>query len=351
MTTVIQLDNVTKHYGTLRAVDQVSLTAEDGEILVLLGASGCGKTTTLRLLAGLEQPDTGSIFLNGGEVAGKKWVPPEDRQIGMVFQDYALFPHLSVQANVAFPLNKLPNAVRKTRIKELLHLVGLEHLGERYPHELSGGQQQRVALARALAPNPAVILLDEPFSNLDAALRKQMREDVHKIIKNAGATAVFVTHDQEEALSIADRIAVMYGGKVLQIGSPREVYLRPTDRTVAAFLGDVNFVPAHADGNTARTILGDLSLTTPASGPVTVILRPEMLTLSPSEADSATGTVDQVRYYGHYQMIYVRLRKDTDRFLRVRKHGIEVFAVGDTVTVHPPESVVVLPELAELERD
>lgn len=339
MTPVIELRGVSKTYGKVRAVEDVSLDVARGDILALLGASGCGKTTTLRLLAGLETPDSGEIWLNGEQVAGGRvWVQPEQRSTGMVFQDYALFPHMSAAANIAFPLVHLPTAQRKSRVAEMLELVGLADASERHPHELSGGQQQRVALARALAPAPAVVLLDEPFSNLDAALRRDMREEVRRILKQAGATAVFVTHDQEEALSIADEVAVMRGGHLLQAGSPQAIYLRPADRQVASFLGDANFLPGEADGESVACVLGHLPLVDPANGMVEVMLRPEAMDVIPDA--NGDGEVVDLRFYGHDQTVTVRV---DDMTLDVRTWARADLAPGTRVRVEVSGPVLALP--------
>src|SRR5215212_9182539 len=245
----------------------------------------------------------GSVEIGGDRVcdtaaAGGRWVPPEGRRIGMVFQDYALFPHLSVARNIAFGLPRHA-ANREARVASALATVGLAGLGERTPDQLSGGQQQRVALARALVPEPEVILLDEPFSNLDAELRASVREDVRQILREAGMTAVLVTHDQEEALSIADRVAVMLDGKIVQAGSPEELYHRPASRTIADFIGDVQFLPGEAMGRRAKTVLGDIPLHGAFDGPVDVMLRPEMLRLTPMRQPSTTKVRRRPSSRGH----------------------------------------------------
>ncbi|NOZ59049.1 MAG: ABC transporter ATP-binding protein, partial [Euryarchaeota archaeon] len=215
----VVLSGVAKSYGETPAVADLSLEVGDGEIFCLLGPSGCGKSTTLRLIAGLEVPDAGSIEIGGVAVAGEgTWLPPEERRVGIVFQDYALFPHMRVRENIAFGLRGWSRCALRRRVDEVLELVGLSGLEERYPHELSSGQQQRVAIARALAPEPEVVLLDEPFSNLDVDLRRRIRRDIKRILREAGITAIFVTHDQEEAFYIADRLGVMRRGRLEQVG-------------------------------------------------------------------------------------------------------------------------------------
>ncbi|NJL92849.1 MAG: ABC transporter ATP-binding protein [Anaerolineae bacterium] len=318
MTAVIQFRNVSKAYGSdARAVQSVSFSVERGTIFALLGASGCGKTTTLRLIAGLEHPDQGEIRLDGQIVAGKdQHTPPEARQIGMVFQDYALFPHLSVAANIGFAVPKLSNRERRERVETVLELVGLPDLHKRFPHQLSGGQQQRIALARALAPQPSVVLLDEPFSNLDAARRRSTREEVRSILKKAEMTAIFVTHDQEEALSIADEVGVMRGGEMLQIGSPQAIYLRPVQRDVAAFVGEANFVPGQAHGKQVECSLGSLPLAVEAEGTVDVLVRPEMIDLQPDP--NGPGLIEQVQFLGYDQLVKVRLNPNLLLNVRTR---------------------------------
>jgi iron(III) transport system ATP-binding protein len=277
---ILHLEQVSKQFSRqeIPAVQKVSLTLDQGDILGLLGPSGCGKTTLLRMIAGFEQPQSGIITIAEQVVASPDcWLPPEQRDVGMVFQDYALFPHLSVEKNVAFGLQNIkkkssvPRLQKagladdrvlrskedvKQRVSDALGLVGLSGLGNRYPHELSGGQQQRVALARALAPRPALVLLDEPLSNLDVQVRHRLRQELRDIIKAAGTSAIFVTHDQEEALSISDWVAVMRSGCLEQCGTPEEIYQHPASRFVAEFVTQANFIPAQRRGDVWETEVG-----------------------------------------------------------------------------------------------
>jgi len=249
----LELDNLTKRYGGVLSVDSVELSVEQGEFICLLGPSGCGKTTTLRMIAGLIEPDAGEVRVGGRVLSSPKSViPPERRNMGMIFQSYAVWPHMTVRRNVGYGLKmrKVPAAERDLRIEAVLQATKLAALGERYPSELSGGQQQRVALARALTSKPDILLLDEPLSNLDANLRTDMRQEIRRLHEEFRTTSIYVTHDQVEAMTMADRIAVMNGGRIEQIGSPREVYDRPRSKFVARFLGGSNVIDAvHLSGN------------------------------------------------------------------------------------------------------
>ena len=313
----IRCHNVTKRFGSVLAVNQVDLTVAPGEFLSLLGPSGCGKTTMLRLIAGFEVPDTGTIEIGDLCVVGpKRWIQPERRRVGMVFQDYALFPHMTVAENVAYGVRKWPD--QRERVGKALRLVGLDSLRERMPNELSGGQQQRVALARALAPEPDVILMDEPFSNLDVALRARIRAETREILARAGATVIFVTHDQEEALSLADRVAVMWDGQIAQVGEPEELYRNPTSREVAQFVGGANFLFAHAANGHAQCALGRFSLNgTAHSGDLDLMFRPEDIALTVA-SDGASRVIDST-FYGHDSTVTICL--ETGENIQVRQLG------------------------------
>jgi len=284
---LLSVTNVTRRYRRTQppAVDGVTLSVSRGEILALLGPSGSGKTTLLRLITGFEAPDAGTVVIDGRLVAGQGvTVSPEARGVGIVFQDGALFPHLTVDGNVAFGLHALGAAERRARVRELLALVGLPIFAYRYPHELSGGQQQLVALARALAPAPAVLLLDEPFSNLDADLRGQMREQVQRILKATGTTAIFVTHGQDEAFAIADRVGVLNRGRLEQLDTPETIYHRPATPFVASFVGDATFIPGIVDGTGIVTDVGTFpadGVGPPGTG-VEVMIRPDDVSFVPS---------------------------------------------------------------------
>lgn len=280
------------------AVTGASLHVEPGEIFALIGPSGCGKSTTLRMIAGFETPDHGTIILDGRDITH---AGPETRNIGIVFQDYALFPHLSVIDNVAFAIRGKDKKAKRESALSYLDMVGLNGLGDRFPDQLSGGQQQRVALARTLAAGPRLILLDEPFSNLDAALRHVTRREIRDLLKSRGIGAIFVTHDQEEALSFADRVAVMRKGRIEQIGTPEEVYAGPRTAFVARFLGRTNLVAGEADGDKAMTPLGPIPLAAPAFGSVLLSVRPEHLAF---EDDAQGGAVIAARDFKGHDVTY-----------------------------------------------
>jgi iron(III) transport system ATP-binding protein len=289
MRPILQLHQVTRQYSrhVQPAVCEVSLALQPGDLLALLGPSGCGKTTLLRLIAGFEQPQNGTVEIAEQKVAGEgAWVPPERRGVGMVFQDYALFPHLTVRQNIEFGLADRPHS--PSRVKDILAIVRLEGLEARYPHQLSGGQQQRVALARALAPDPALILLDEPLSNLDVQVRLRLRQELRTILKTAGASAVFVTHDQEEALSIADQVAVMCQGRLEQLGTPEQLYQQPASRFVAEFVTQANLIPAQRQGKVWHTEIGDIPIASPIEQPdrADLMIRQEDLVLTPDPNSS-----------------------------------------------------------------
>jgi iron(III) transport system ATP-binding protein len=323
-----RLSGVTKRFGDIVAVDQTSLCIDRGGIVAVLGPSGCGKTTLLRLVAGFERPEAGTVELAGRAVAGPgTWVAPEDRQVGMVFQDYALFPHLTVAQNVGFGLSR---GARRKRVRELLSAVGLERLERRYPHELSGGQQQRVALARALAPAPELVLLDEPWSNVDPFLRETLRGEVAELIRSVGVTAVLVTHDREEAFSVADRIALMRDGTIVQEGAAEELYFAPASRWAAEFVGAANVLRGEVDNGLVRTAVGSF----PANGAtrgaeVEVLVRPELLELAPDPSGAAEVVAREFR--GHD--VFYRVQLD-DLELVSQRPSNEAVPLGSRVSIH-----------------
>ncbi|MEI6448268.1 MAG: ABC transporter ATP-binding protein [Actinomycetes bacterium] len=327
---VVNLDGLRKSFGDVQAVDGADFSLRAGQIGALLGPSGCGKTTLLRLLAGFERPDAGTVTVLGEEVASPTtFIEPEKRRIGMVFQDFALFPHLDVAANVGYPMGRKPDG---DRIARLLRLVGLEGLGDRRPDELSGGQQQRVAIARALALAPALVLLDEPFSNLDAALRDRMRREIRDILRAAGVTALLVTHDQEEALSLADTVAVMNEGRIEQVGTPEQVYSEPINPWVARFLGEVNvFEGLVADRGVVEMALGRVRVASAGevTGRVDVMVRPESVSIV--EDSGVAAVVVERSYYGHDQLLLLEL-EDGGR-VTSRNLGLSSWYPGDRVRV------------------
>ena len=354
----LRLSGLRHAYGGREVLRGVDLEAGRGEILCLLGPSGCGKTTLLRLVAGLEPLQAGRIELGGEPVAepGRE-VPPEGRRVGFVFQDYALFPHLTVGENVAFGLRKghAPNAPRMTRgerawqVAEALARVGLETYAGAYPHMLSGGQQQRVALARALAPRPRVVLLDEAFASLDARLRDQVRDDTLHVLQTAGIPALIVTHDAEEAMFMADRIALMREGRVVQVGTPEQLYLHPREPFVATFLGEVNRMPARVRDGRAETAIG--ALPAPArlpDGPAEVLLRPEGLRLLPADRGDGRvpGEVEACRLLGATTLVHLAVADGAGGFLHLHARMPPGAALqrGQRVTVAmDPERAFVFP--------
>ena len=341
--TSVELNGLVREFGPTRAVDDVSVTVADGEFFTLVGPSGCGKTTTLRLIAGFEQPDAGNVRFGGESVAG---VPPEDRDVGIVFQSYALFPHMTVGENVAYGLRfrDPPGGVStEERVAELLELVDLPDTQDRDPAELSGGQQQRVALARALAPGPSVLLLDEPMSALDARLRERLRGKVREIQRELDITTVYVTHDQEEALSISDRVAVMHDGRVEQVGTPEEVYREPASRFVAEFVGDNNVLdgtasPLETEGSSVSVGPASFDVAERASGTVSVGLRPEALSFG-SGGNELDVVVERSEFLGDAYKVYCDW------------HGTQLLVKttdapepGPATVTFPPEAADVLPE-------
>ncbi|MEV0176825.1 ABC transporter ATP-binding protein [Streptomyces sp. NPDC050803] len=331
----LSIIGVHKAYGRVRALSGVDLDVRSGTLVAVLGPSGSGKTTLLRCIAGFEAPDAGEIRIDGRPVAGPDTsVPPERRRIAVVPQEGALFPHLSVLGNVAYGLGR---AARKAgRASAVLDLVGLAGFENRMPHHLSGGQQQRVAVARALAPRPPIVLLDEPFNALDAALRAELRRDVWQALHADGATAVLVTHDQAEALSMAEEIGVMRDGRIVQTGPPELLYGSPADPWVAGFVGEAVWLPGVSEGGRARTPLGTIGLTPlkagAPTGPTLVLLRPEQITLAPPDAqDAVTATVTRRDFYGHDAMLTLRLPDGTPVAARIFDPATLPPTVGDRV--------------------
>ncbi|WP_298742233.1 ABC transporter ATP-binding protein [uncultured Microbacterium sp.] len=338
--TSVRLTGITKDFGATRVLHGIDLDIAPGEFVSLLGPSGCGKTTLLRIIAGLESASDGAVSFGGADVSR---TPTNHRDIGMVFQSYSLFPHLRVLDNVAFGLRRRRIAAKAAakRAADALDLVGLGHLADRYPHQLSGGQQQRVALARALVTEPRVLLLDEPLSALDAKVRVQLRDEIRRIQLRLGITTIFVTHDQEEALAVSDRIAVLDAGRIEQIGAPEELYLRPESATVAAFIGLSSVVPGIAEGATVRIwdtsvpVLGE-----PAHGPVQVLLRPENVRLVGAADGGVPAVVQESTFLGSFRRTLVRT---SDGSLVSVQHGPQERVSYDDVVhlaVSPVPAVV-----------
>ena len=336
----LELDGIVKRYGGQAVVDGVSLRVQPGEMVCLLGPSGCGKTTTLRIVAGFEALDSGRVQLAGTDVSR---LPAEKRDIGFMFQNYALFPHMTVAANVGFGLRmrRVPRARRAAAVEEALALVRLDGLADRLPRQLSGGQQQRVALARAIAFRPRLLLLDEPLSNLDAGLRETLRDEIRRVQKDTGVTAVFVTHDQSEALAIADRVAIMRGGKVVQFDTPAEVYTRPADPFVAGFIGKANLLPGvvetvRGQAVTVRTARGELlgGIGQAASGAaVLAVIKADRVRLDPGGGEGLAARVEAAVFTGP-SMHYTLATPAGTRLIAVASSAEAAFVPGQTVTAH-----------------
>lgn len=344
MNPLLEVNRLEKAFETgVPVVNMASFNVNEHEIFALLGPSGCGKTTTLRMIAGFETVDAGEVKIDGKLLSAPgTTVSPQQRGIGFVFQDYALFPHMSALDNVAFGLTSLPRFKRKVFAEEVLCRTGMGDYKDRSPSELSGGQQQRVALARAIAPEPKLVLLDEPFSNLDAMLRDNMRKEVRAILKKAGMSAILVTHDQEEALSFADRLAVMNEGRIEQIGTPEEVYYQPKTKFVAQFLGRTNLLEANAEGlDQINTKIGVIKLNCKAKGKVTCSIRPEHLTIEKPDTSShdETGLIVGREFKGHDITYYVQFKGE--RYI-VHTDNRVLFEPNDQVILKALEPAVVL---------
>jgi len=346
--TSVSLRDLTRVFGATRALDEMSLEIAPGELVALLGPSGCGKTTALRIVAGFEYADAGEVLIDGKDISG---VPAAKRDMGMVFQSYSLFPNMSALDNVAFGLRmrKVGGGARRKQAAELLDMVGLSAQAGQWPHQLSGGQQQRVALARALAIEPRVLLLDEPLSALDAKVRLQLREQIRTLQQRLGTTTLFVTHDQEEALSMADRVGVMRAGRLEQVAEPAELYSRPATAFVAEFVGTMNRLPAElGGGGTVVTVLGTTVPAQeggPSSGPVDALVRPENLTVA--AAEGGNGIVTGRTFLGAVTRVAVRLSGDTEVAVDVSSAAAAAMAPGTAVQVSLPAAPVLVAPRAE----
>ncbi len=352
---MLEIKNLTKSFGkgaaAVTALHEVNFSIGEGEFFTLLGPSGCGKTTLLRLIAGFGPPTGGQLILDGSDVAHQ---PPNKRPVNTVFQNYALFPHMTVAENVGFALGAQgrPRAEIDETVERMLALVQLGHLAHRKSGELSGGQQQRVALARALAPKPRILLLDEPLSALDMKLRKEMQVELKRLQQETGLTFIFVTHDQEEALTMSDRIAVMSGGRIQQIASPRELYDHPANRFVAGFIGESNFLDATCEQG--KLVLPQASAPLPvthADGPVTLMVRPEHVVLgdAPGEALTVPAKVDQLVYFGTDTHVHLALTDGSKLVARVQNalRGGAPCGEGDTISITlPADALRLLPQEA-----
>lgn len=329
----LRLDGISRRFSDVEAVIDVSFSVEAGEIVCLVGQSGCGKSTLLRLISGVDRPDGGSIVINGAEVAGpKRFVEPEDRRIGFMFQDFALFPHLDVKANIGFGLKRLPKAKAGERVADVLGRLGIWHLADRYPHMLSGGEQQRVALARALAPEPAVLLMDEPFSNLDRKLRESIRDETLTLLRELDTTVIMVTHDPEEALSAGDRVVLMRSGRIVQIGSGSDVYENPCCAYAAEFFCNYNKVRGACWGGFLETPIGRFKAPGFADGASAIAyLRPHSLRIR-RDGDGVLGKVVGRAVMGEVEQISLNVEALTEP-LRVRSTDRRSIRIGDQVRV------------------
>jgi putative spermidine/putrescine transport system ATP-binding protein len=335
--TEVSIEKLTKDYGQSLAVNGISIKIAEGEFISLLGPSGCGKTTTLKMIAGFEDATEGAIRFDGRDVVH---VPVEKRDIGMVFQNYALFPHMTVERNLAFGLEmrKIAKSEIRTRIAKVLDMVQLTGYSDRYPRQLSGGQQQRVALARALVIEPKILLLDEPLANLDAKLREEMRVFIRDLQRRVGITTVYVTHDQAEAMTMSDRIVVMFGGRIAQIGTPSDIYERPATLEVAEFVGQVNIVRGTVRNGTVATVFGAVALPGPRAdgSEVMLALRPEAVELLPQSSDGAGVPATIVSSYYSGSLVDYRLKLQDGSMVNVQTFPRNRFADGDAVLVHVP---------------
>lgn len=333
----LELHNVSRRFGATIALDDVSLTIASGEIICLVGQSGCGKSTLLRMIAGVDSVDGGRILLNGEEVSGpSRFVEPEDRKIGFVFQDYALFPHLSVEQNILFGLKRRPKQEALARTADVIAHIGIDHLKGRYPHMLSGGEQQRVALARALAPQPDILLMDEPFSNLDRGLREKVRDETLSLLRGFGTTVIMVTHDPEEALSAGDRVVLMKAGRIVQAGSGYDLHDRPVSPYAAEFFCAFNKVPGIYRNGYVETAIGQFAqaLDIGEGSPATLYIRPQGISVSDNAGD-ISGRVDSRIFLGEVEQLAITVDSLTQP-LKVRTmHRLEPGAKTVGLTVLP----------------
>ncbi len=344
----LRLEGVRRRFGDVAALDDVSLTVQSGEVMAILGPSGCGKTTLLNLVAGHLRPEAGRVTIGDRVVADDGcWIAPQDRRVAMVFQDYALFPHLTVVENVVFALPKGQRRGGEERARELLALLDVEELAERRPTELSGGQQQRVALARALAQDPELILLDEPFSSLDQGTRDDVRNELIGRLRQTGLTCIFVTHDQEEALSVSDRVAVMHEGRILQVDQPEALYRKPFCSEVANFLGRANVLDGVAHGESVDTPLGSYALLGQAAGPVRVYVRPELVGV---RGDETGDVVVEGRDFRGHDVLYT-LRLPDGSVAIAHRPSVDMVEVGQRVRIDPQPGHAALVPVAFGDRD